>query len=96
MRRTTIGNLWVLAKRPSTPWPQNPWINSASLGPSPGTEASTQAAAYISTHGREQSNDSTITAERYGQDKKQQKVAINAWEDEGGLTAAPTRVVDLL
>ncbi len=94
MRRITIGNLWVLAKRPSTPWPPNPWINSATLGPSPRLESSTQAAAYIADG--EQANESTITAEHSRQDKKQQKVAISAWEDEGGSTAAPIRSIDLL
>lgn len=96
MRRTTIGNLWVLPKRPSTPWPPNPWINSATLRPSPRLESSTQAAAYIGALDGEQANESTITAERSRQDKKQQKVAISAWEDEGGSTAASIRTIDLL
>jgi hypothetical protein len=38
-----------------------------------------QASADIGTNGGEQPNDSAL-AERGRQDKKQQKVAINAWQ----------------
>lgn len=89
MPRTTIGNLWVLPKRPCTTWTSNPWINSR--GPTAGLESALQSTAYLSTHDGEQPNGSTSTAERSRQEKKQQKVAFNAWEDEGGSLAASSR-----
>jgi hypothetical protein len=80
MRPFSFGHRWLQrGSKYSGPWAQNPWINAASgsLQRRKDLDCALTPAVGIEA-------DSTLEAREEGVQKRQQKVAIGTWEDEGG------------